>query len=144
MSVIIFVHNKQLCINMIYKKIMITFPINILLILLHNSKLYLCQEEVDYWNGDFDEDKNCEKEELMAKLMEDGKMDRRYRCATKRGGNHMNIQHHWYPFCASNIHAFVYIFHILILISILVILDIRCIKQPCIFNFTDTTDFYFG
>ena len=41
-------------------------------------------EIVDYWDGDFDENKNCEKEELIGKLSRE---EQPGRCASKTEGN---------------------------------------------------------
>ena len=49
----------------------------------------------DYWVGDFDTEKNCEKEELIKSLMEEKNPSR---CATKSKGNQMLIQIYSYSF----------------------------------------------
>ena len=41
-------------------------------------------EIVDYWDSDFDENKNCEKEELIGKLSREETPDR---CASKTAGD---------------------------------------------------------
>ena len=65
-----------------------TILISFVLILLLYSKCYLCQDYDDYWIGDFDPDKNCEKEELIKKLMDEQNPSR---CALKSKGNKMYI-----------------------------------------------------
>ena len=60
--------------------------ISLVLTILLYSKLYLCKDYDDYWIGDFDPDKNCEKEELIKKLMNGQNPSR---CALKSKGNNM-------------------------------------------------------
>ena len=60
----------------------------LVLFILLVSNLCVRAQEDDYWVGDFDTDKNCEKEELVKKLMEDQSPSR---CAQKSKGKQMHM-----------------------------------------------------
>ena len=68
-----------------YIRIITIFIIRTVLILLLSSDQNLCQEDKDYWISAFDEEKNCEKEELIKTLMEQQNPSR---CASRSIGNH--------------------------------------------------------
>ena len=53
------------------------------------GKLVIARDNDEYWDEDFDPDKNCEKEKIIADL----KLNRQYneRCADKQSGMKLNM-----------------------------------------------------
>ena len=59
----------------------------VILLILTSSDHLKVKASMDYWDDDFDEDKNCEKEELIKKLRRESGGER---CAIKSRGNIRN------------------------------------------------------
>ena len=61
----------------------------VILLILTSSIQLKVKASMDYWDDDFDEDKNCAKEELIKKLRRESGGER---CAIKSRGNIRNIR----------------------------------------------------
>ena len=86
---------RKLCSNVTFIMTQLSTDRNIVVcvFVLLISKLCVRARDDDYWDGDWDENKNCEKEEQITKLLQE---QNPARCAMKSKGNQMRIQSNLY------------------------------------------------
>ena len=90
---------RKLCSNVTFIMTQLSMDRNIVVcvFVLLISNLCVRAHDDDYWDGDWDENKNCEKEEKITKLLQE---QNPARCAMRSKGNQMHIQSHLYSFRA--------------------------------------------